>query len=191
MRMLLMGPPGAGKGTQAARVAESLAIPAISTGDIFRANVAAQTPLGNEAQHYMDSGHYVPDRITNEMVRDRLAQADAQAGWLLDGYPRTLSQVQELDDIAASSGHALDAVIALDVSRDELVQRLADRGTEQGRSDDTEDVIRHRLSLYSKETAPLLAAYELRSLLTTVAGTGEMSDVTTRVLAALGTDSLT
>jgi adenylate kinase len=185
MRILLMGPPGAGKGTQAARVAAALGIPAISTGDIFRTNVAEQAPLGREAQRYLDAGEYVPDRLTNDMVRDRLAQPDTQAGWLLDGYPRTLAQVEELDDIATSTGRPLDAVVALDVGEEELVRRLADRAVTENRSDDTEVVIRHRQALYREQTAPLLAEYDLRMLVSRVAGTGDVSDVTARILSAL------
>jgi adenylate kinase len=132
-----MGPPGAGKGTQARVIAGRLSIPAVSTGDIFRANVSAQTPLGREAQRYMDAGEYVPDEVTNAMVRDRLAEADAQDGFLLDGYPRTVAQVDELDKMLTDSGHAVDAVVVLTVDADELVQRLLLRAEIEGRADDT------------------------------------------------------
>jgi adenylate kinase len=186
MRMLLMGPPGAGKGTQAARVADVLGIPAISTGDIFRANVADQTPLGREAQRYMDAGEYVPDQVTNEMVRDRLAQPDAEAGWLLDGYPRTLAQVRELDDIAASTGHPLDAVVVLDVDEEELVRRLTQRAVSSGRSDDTEVVIRHRQQVYRERTARLMGEYEARHCLNVIDGADEVDVVTSRILTSLG-----
>src|SRR3954447_10621669 len=185
MRMLLMGPPGAGKGTQATRVAEALGIPAISTGDIFRANVADQTPLGRQAQRYLDAGEYVPDRVTNEMVRDRLAQPDAEAGWLLDGYPRTLAQVRELDDIAASTGLPLDAVVVLDVDEEELVRRLMQRAVSSGRSDDTELVIRHRQQVYRDQTARLLGEYEARHCLNVIDGADELDVVTGRILTVL------
>jgi adenylate kinase len=189
MRLLLMGPPGAGKGTQATRVASALGVPSVSTGDIFRANVAAGTDLGKEAQRYMDAGEYVPDQVTNDMVRDRLHQPDARSGWLLDGYPRTLAQVGELDGITAETGHSVDAVVALDVDDDELVRRLARRAMELGRTDDTEDVIQHRQRLYHQETAPLLASYEQRGLLNLVDGRGDLSVVTNRILGALAAAS--
>ena len=189
MRLLQMGPPGAGKGTQATRVTSALGVPSVSTGDIFRSNVAAGTDLGKEAQRYMDAGEYVPDQVTNDMVRDRLHQPDARSGWLLDGYPRTLAQVEELDGITAETGHSVDAVVALDVDDDELVRRLARRAVELGRTDDTEDVIQHRQRLYHQETAPLLASYEQRGLLNLVDGRGDLSVVTNRILGALAAAS--
>jgi adenylate kinase len=185
MRMLLMGPPGAGKGTQAARVADVLGIPAISTGDIFRANVADQTPLGRQAHRHMDAGEYVPDRLTNEMVRDRLAQPDAEAGWLLDGYPRTLAQARELDDIADSTGRPLDTVVVLDVDDEELVRRLMQRAASSGRSDDTEVVIRRRQQVYRDQTAGLLGEYETRHCLNVIDGSDEVDVVTSRILTVL------
>ena len=181
-----MGPPGAGKGTQAKVIASRLSIPAISTGDIFRANVSAQTPLGREAKRYMDAGEYVPDEVTNAMVRDRLAEADAQSGFLLDGYPRTVAQVDELDKMLTDSGQAIDAVVVLTVNADELVQRLLRRAEVEGRADDTEDVVRHRQEVYSRQTAPLLEVYAERGLLVEVDGMGEVATVTERVFAALG-----
>src|SRR5690625_1516890 len=144
-RLILLGPPGAGKGTQAEKIAERLAIPAISTGDIFRANVAERTELGETAQRYMDAGEYVPDEVTNAMVADRLAQDDARTGFLLDGYPRTEPQVMELDRMLADAGVSLDAVVELTADNDEVVARLLGRAQEQGRADDTESVIRRRL----------------------------------------------
>jgi adenylate kinase len=183
--MLLMGPPGSGKGTQAVRLAAALGVPAISTGDIFRANLAAGTHLGREAKRYMDAGEYVPDEVTNEMVRARLQDHDAARGWLLDGYPRTLAQVQALDDIAVLTGKGLDAVVALDVNEEELVRRLAQRAFDEGRADDTEEVIRHRQRVYQEQTAPLLAAYRERSLLNTVDGDGEVEDIARRILDTL------
>jgi adenylate kinase len=137
MRLIMMGPPGAGKGTQATFVAEHFGIPAISTGDIFRANVAEGTPLGVEAKRYMDAGEYVPDEITNKMVRNRIGETDAEPGFLLDGYPRTLAQVEELDGMVESTGHRLDAAVVLTVDGEEIVQRLLQRAEVEGRADDT------------------------------------------------------
>lgn len=188
MRLLVMGPPGAGKGTQAAVIARQLGIPHISTGDIFRANVSEGTPLGIEAKRYMDAGEYVPDGVTNAMVRDRLAQDDCAPGFLLDGYPRTVEQVGELDGMLTASGHSLDRVIELTVDTDVVVGRLVKRAADQGRTDDTEDVIRRRLEVYADQTAPLIAVYDSRGILVRVDGMGEISDVTTRVLAAIGVD---
>ncbi len=186
MRVVLMGPPGAGKGTQAAVVSGRLGIPHVSTGDIFRANAAGGTPLGLEAQKYMDAGEYVPDSVTNEMVRDRLAQPDAAAGFLLDGYPRTLAQVDELADMLGSAGTAIDSVVELTVDTDEVVARLVKRAADQGRSDDTEDVIRRRQEIYSEQTAPLTALYAQQGVLVQVDGMGDVDEVTTRVLDILG-----
>lgn len=181
-----MGPPGAGKGTQAVGLASRLGIPHISTGDIFRANVSQGTALGLEAKRYMDAGEYVPDDVTNAMVRDRLAQADCIPGFLLDGYPRTVDQVAQLDDMLASADAALDRVVELTVDIDEVVGRLVRRAAEQGRADDTEDVIRRRLEVYAEQTAPLLAIYSGRGLLVQVDGLGEIDDVAGRLAAALG-----
>ncbi len=186
MRVLLMGPPGAGKGTQAVVVAQSLGVPHVSTGDIFRANVAEGTALGLEAQKYMDAGEYVPDSVTNEMVRDRLSQPDAAVGFLLDGYPRTLAQVDELTGMLAERGSAIDKVVELTVDTDEVVGRLVKRAAEQGRSDDTEAVIRRRQEVFAEQTAPLIAAYAAQGVLVQVDGMGSVDDVTARVLAALG-----
>ena len=185
MRLILMGPPGAGKGTQAKVVAEHFGIPAISTGDIFRTNVSNGTPLGTKAQEYMDQGEYVPDEITNLMVRNRIDEPDAEPGFLLDGYPRTLSQVEELDGMIKFTGHELDAVVVLTVDSEELVQRLLARAETDGRSDDTEDVIRRRQEVYAEQTAPLIEVYRDRDLLVEVDGLGEVDDVTQRIFAAL------
>ena len=184
-RLLLIGPPGAGKGTQAARLARAYSIPTISTGDIFRANVREQTALGREASAYMDAGDNVPDYLTNAMVRDRLAQPDASAGFLLDGYPRTGDQVRELDDFLASHGAALDAVIELAVAAEVVAERLRQRATEQGRSDDDETVVNHRMEVYLHETAPLIGIYDQRGLLVRVDALGEMDDVTQRITTGL------
>lgn len=186
MRLLLMGPPGAGKGTQAAVISQRLGIPHISTGDIFRANVSQGTPLGVQARQYMDAGEYVPDSVTNAMVRDRLAQPDAQAGFLLDGYPRTPDQVRELDAMLADLGASLDRVVELTADTDEVVTRLIKRSQEQGRSDDSEAVVRRRLEVYAEETSPLLAIYRERGMHVAINGMGEVDEVTARIVAALG-----
>ncbi len=180
-----MGPPGAGKGTQAKFVADHFGVPAISTGDIFRANVSQGTPLGVEAKKYMDAGEYVPDEVTNQMVRNRIAEDDAQPGFLLDGYPRTLAQVEELDAMIADTGHQLDAVVVIAVNQEELVQRLLARAQTEGRADDTEDVIRRRQEIYSAETEPLIAVYLSRGLVHEIDGMGEVEDVTKRIFEAL------
>jgi adenylate kinase len=180
-----MGPPGAGKGTQAGIVAQRVGVPAISTGDIFRANVSEGTPLGREAKRYMDAGDFVPDTVTNEMVRDRLAQPDVADGFLLDGYPRTLAQVEFLDSVLAESGAELDGVLELTVDVEEVVGRLLRRAQMDGRADDTEDVIRHRQALYVEQTAPLTAVYADRGQLVRVDGMGAVDDVARRIEAAV------
>lgn len=184
-RFLLIGPPGAGKGTQAALLANAYGIPAISTGDIFRANVRDETELGLKVKSIMDRGEYVPDSLTNELIRDRLSQADAEAGFLLDGYPRTNDQVNELDDILSSQHRILDAVVLLVADPDELVRRLLKRAEEQGRTDDTEDVIRHRQNVYLEQTQPLIEIYSSRSLVVEIDGLGQVGEVTERILNAL------
>ncbi len=184
-RFLLIGPPGAGKGTQAALLANAYSIPAISTGDIFRANVKNETELGLKVKSIMDRGEYVPDSLTNDLIRDRLSQADAQAGFLLDGYPRTNDQVNELDDILSSEGKSLDAVVLLVADTDELVRRLLKRAQEQDRADDTEDVIRHRQNVYLEQTQPLIEIYSSRSLVVEIDGLGQVGEVTERILNAL------
>ncbi len=189
MRVVLMGPPGAGKGTQAQIVALQLGVPHVSTGDIFRANVAGDTPLGIEAKRYMDAGEYVPDGVTNAMVRDRLSQDDARPGFLLDGYPRTVEQVAELDAMLDAAGEQLDVVLELTVDVDEVVARLVKRAAEQGRSDDSEDVIRRRLEIYAEQTAPLTQGYHARGLLRQVYGQGSVADVTARILEALSLEA--
>ena len=185
MKLLLIGPPGAGKGTQASKLSEVFAIPAISTGDIFRANVKNETPLGLEAKSYMDRGAYVPDSLTNKLVRDRLQNPDCGNGFLLDGYPRTADQVDELDSILQETDSKLDAVIQLTADTDEVVRRLAKRAIEQGRSDDTEEVIRKRLEVYEEQTAPLISVYAARGLLIMVDGLGQIDEVTARIVEAL------
>jgi adenylate kinase len=183
MRLLIMGPPGAGKGTQAAMICEEFGIPHVSTGDLFRLNLTQGTALGQEAKKYMDAGEYVPDSVTNGMVRERLKDADTKAGFLLDGYPRTVSQVAELDGMLSTT--PLDRVIELTADTNEVVKRLLGRAIEQGRADDTEDVIRRRLEVYEEQTAPLTALYKSRGLLVQVDGLGSVEEVTARISAAL------
>lgn len=184
-RLLLIGPPGAGKGTQAALLSQHFGIPAISTGDIFRYNVKNQTPLGVEAKGFMDRGEYVPDSLTNSLVRDRLSHDDALGGFLLDGYPRTIDQVHELDSILSDAGKRLDVVVQLTADTDELVRRLAHRAEVEGRADDTPDVIRRRLEVYESQTAPLIDVYAARGLVAMIDGLGEIADVTARIVEAL------
>ena len=184
-RLLIVGPPGAGKGTQAARIAEKYRIPTISTGDIFRFNIANETELGKQVKAIVDSGDYVPDSLTNALVTDRLNEADAQGGFLLDGYPRTPDQVRDLDELLASHGHALDGVVRLAADQEEVVRRLRQRSIEQGRVDDSEEAIRHRQEVYQRETAPLLEMFDERGLLIEVDGLGPIDEVTARIFAAL------
>jgi adenylate kinase len=189
MRLLIMGPPGAGKGTQAQRVAGHYEIPAISTGDIFRSMKTSDTPLARQVRAIVDSGGLVSDEITNAVVAERLTESDCVAGFLLDGYPRTLQQVEALDDFLASSGQSLDAVISLLADIDEVVDRLLKRAEVEGRSDDTADTIRRRQAIYLRETEPLLDVYRDRGLLVEVDGLGAIEDVSARLFAALDSRS--
>jgi adenylate kinase len=184
-----MGPPGAGKGTQAVRIAERFGIPAISTGDIFRSNIKDGTDLGKQVQEILDSGGYVPDEVTNEIVRDRLAWVDAAPGFLLDGYPRTPGQVEFLDQVLAEHGHALDGVIELTVDEESVVARLLKRAEIEGRADDNEETIRNRQVIYRKETAPIIAIYEDHGILIKVDGMGTVDEVTERVIKAVESTS--
>lgn len=184
-RLLLIGPPGAGKGTQAVALANRYEIPAISTGDIFRENVANETELGKQAKAFMDRGEYVPDSLTNDLVRDRLSQPDASRGFLLDGYPRTADQTVELDAILMQQGHKLDAVVQLTADSEELIRRLLGRAAQQGRADDNADVIRRRLAVYEEQTAPLTDIYAARGLVLMINGLGEIAEVTERILEGL------
>ncbi|HEY9499024.1 MAG TPA: adenylate kinase [Terrimesophilobacter sp.] len=184
-RLLIIGPPGAGKGTQAARLSSLFDIPAIATGDIFRFNIKNETPLGLEVKSIVDAGDYVPDSLTNELVRTRLEEPDALGGFLLDGYPRTTDQVRYLDDYLAARDQSLDAVIRLVADVEVVVARLRKRAIEQGRVDDSEDAIRHRQDVFRRETAPLIEIYGERGLLVTVDGLGEVSEVAERILAGL------
>ena len=193
MRVVLLGPPGAGKGTQAQIIAARLGVPAISTGDIFRANVSGRTELGRQAKAYMDAGDLVPDEITVAMVSDRLAEPDAKAGFLLDGFPRTIAQAEQLRDSLAEMGHVLDCCLELVVDEDELVRRLSGRrmlvdGVWVQREDDKPETVRHRLEVYREQTAPLSGFYERAGLLTRIDAIGEIDEVTHRALEALGAD---
>ena len=190
-RLLLIGPPGAGKGTQAVRLSEAYGVPAISTGDIFRTNVRNQTDLGVQAKVYMDAGDNVPDSLTNALIRDRLAEADCDGGFLLDGYPRTADQVRELDEFLASRGSVLDVVIELVADPEVVVARLGKRAQEQGRSDDDEAVVRHRLEVYREQTAPLIDIYDARGVLVKVDAMGTIDEVTLRIERALDARGIT
>ena len=189
-RLLIVGPQGSGKGTQGVRIAEAFGIPVISTGDIFRANIAGGTELGSRVQAIIEAGELVPDELTSEIVRDRLSQPDAANGFLLDGYPRNTAQVGHLDEFLAEKGETLDAVIVLDVPREESIQRLTLRAQEQGRTDDTADVIARRLDIYDRETAPILSVYGERGIVDTVDGVGSLDEITERVLSALAARGL-
>lgn len=185
MRLVLLGPPGAGKGTQAARLAERFSIPHVSTGDIFRANVAEQTDLGREAQAYMDRGDYVPDEVTNRMVADRLAEPDAADGFILDGYPRTVAQAETLESLLAEWESPLDAVLRLVVPEDELVRRLGVRAESEDRTDDTEQAWRRRFVQYEEKTKPLEEFYAERGKLVDVDAVGSVEEITEEALARL------
>jgi adenylate kinase len=184
-RILLIGPPGAGKGTQATRLSSKYGIPAISTGDIFRQIVRSETDLGKQAKVYMDAGDNVPDSLTNTLVRHRLAEDDARNGFLLDGYPRTVDQVRELDEFLAGHGAALDVVIELVAEPNETIERLRRRAVQQGRSDDDDAVVRHRLDVYHEQTEPLIDIYDSRGLLVKIDGHGSVDEVTDRITDAL------
>ncbi|KXC05311.1 adenylate kinase [Microbacterium hominis] len=184
-RLLIIGPQGSGKGTQGVRVAEALGIPAVSTGDVFRANVKDGTELGLKVKAIIDAGDLVPDELTGEIVRDRLAQPDAAAGFLLDGYPRNLGQVGDLDAFLDARDEPLTAVIELVVPREESIQRLSLRATEQGRADDNEESIAKRLAIYESETAPILDVYRQRGIVDQIDGVGTLDEVYARITAAL------
>ncbi|MFI8595435.1 adenylate kinase [Microbacterium sp. NPDC078428] len=184
-RFLIVGPQGSGKGTQGVLVGEAYEIPVVSTGDVFRANISEGTELGRRVQQIVEAGNLVPDELTSEIVRDRLTQPDAASGFLLDGYPRNLGQVAHLDDFLSGRGEALDAVIELDVPRRESIERLKLRAAEQGRTDDTEEVIAKRLDIYENETAPILGVYRERGIVDTIDGVGSLEEITERIFAAL------
>ena len=185
MRLLIMGPQGVGKGTQAALLSEHFSIPAISTGDIFRYNLHNKTPLGVQAQAYIDKGELVPDALTNSIVKDRLSQGDASQGWILDGYPRNAAQVDALDGILNDLGIGLDHVIALQANHDVLMERMKKRAAEEGRSDDTPGAIATRLRTYERETEPLFDVYAGRGQLVRIDGVGEVAEVQRRIVDAL------
>ncbi|MFD7731467.1 adenylate kinase [Kitasatospora phosalacinea] len=213
MRIVLVGPPGAGKGTQAHVLAKTLSIPHISTGDLFRANISQGTPLGVEAKSYMDAGRLVPDEVTIGMAKDRMLQPDAANGFLLDGFPRNLGQAEALDAILAENGIALDGVLDLEVPEDEVVKRIAGRrlcrndgahvfhvvynppktegvcdecgGELYQRSDDTEEAVRVRLEEYHSKTEPIIGYYQEQGLLVTISALGKVDEVTERAVAAL------
>ncbi|MGW9630801.1 adenylate kinase [Agromyces sp. NPDC055520] len=184
-RFLIVGPQGSGKGTQGVLVAEAFGVPQVATGDIFRANVAGATELGKRVQAIIEAGDLVPDELTSELVRDRLEQPDAAGGFLLDGYPRNRGQVDDLDAFLTARGEALDAVIELEVPRDESIARLRQRAGDQGRTDDTEEVIANRLAIYERETAPILDVYRERGVVVRIDGVGSLDEVTARIFAAL------
>lgn len=184
-RLLIIGPPGSGKGTQAEHLARHFNIPAVSTGDIFRTNVSQETPLGMEAAKYLDDGALVPDHITNALVKDRLLKDDLRSGFLLDGYPRTAPQVMELDNMLASQGQQLDAVVELRAPDTELEQRMLERAKKEGRKDDTVEVFRRRLNLFHQETHGVVAVYAGRGIVVPVDGSGDPADITVRAIAAV------
>ncbi|HWL77061.1 adenylate kinase [Microbacterium sp.] len=184
-RLLIVGPQGSGKGTQGARIAEAFGIPAISTGDVFRGAVAAGSELGRQVKAVIEAGELVSDELTSQVVRERLEQEDAAGGFLLDGYPRNIAQVRDLDAFLEGRGETLDAVIELSVPREESIARLTRRAKEQGRTDDTEEVIANRLAIYERETAPILGVYRTRGIVDEIDGTGTLDEVTARIIGAL------
>ncbi|MGO4680929.1 adenylate kinase [Microbacterium sp. 2MCAF23] len=189
-RLLIVGPQGSGKGTQGVRIAEAYGVPVVSTGDIFRANIKDGTPLGKQVTAILDAGDLVSDELTGALVRDRLSQPDAEAGFLLDGYPRNAAQVEDLDTFLAESDAALDAVILLDVPREESIARITVRAVEQGRGDDTPEAIAKRLDIYEAQTAPILDVYGARGIVDRIDGVGSLDEITERVFAALNARGL-
>jgi adenylate kinase len=190
-RFLIVGPQGSGKGTQGVLVAEAFGVPSVSTGDVFRENISGGTELGLRVKSIVEAGDLVPDELTSELVRDRLEHPDAARGFLLDGYPRNRGQVDDLDAFLSARGESLDAVIELSVPRDESIGRLRQRAIEQGRTDDTEEIIANRLAIYERETAPILDVYRARDLVVPVDGVGSLDEVTERIFAALADRGLT
>lgn len=185
MNLILLGPPGAGKGTQGHRLSERYHIPEISTGDILRVAARQETPLGQEAKRYMDSGALVPDEVMIGIVRDRLCQGDTKAGFILDGFPRTVAQAEALSRLSEEQARAIQHVISLEVPEKELLQRLAGRRQVAGRHDDTEEAVRHRLEVYDRETAPLIHYYRQRGLLRSIPGIGTVDEIFQRIIAVL------
>lgn len=184
-RLLIVGPQGSGKGTQGIRIAEAFGVPTVSTGDVFRGAVAAGTDLGRQVKAIIEAGDLVPDELTSAVVRDRLSRQDAADGFLLDGYPRNVAQVMHLDEFLEGRDEELDAVIELVVPRDESIARISLRAAEQGRSDDTEEVIANRLAIYERETAPILDVYRTRDIVDRIDGVGSLDEITARIIAAL------
>lgn len=185
-RLLLLGPPGAGKGTQALRLVKKLGVPQVATGDMLREAVASGTPVGLEARSFMEAGNLVPDEVVIGVARERLGQPDCEEGFILDGFPRTVAQAEALDEILEEMGIALEACVALDVDEDALVERLLRRARIEGRSDDNEETIRTRMKEYREKTAPLLDHYRRRGALVEVDGIGEISEVARRIEDAIG-----
>ena len=185
MKLLIMGPPGVGKGTQASHIKSKLNIAHLSTGDILRTEIKKKTDTGVQAKLYMDAGKLVSDQVLLDIIQDRIKNHDCDGGYLLDGFPRTLPQAVGLEKIMESINHALDRVISLTADENELVERLIKRGAESGRSDDTPDVIRNRQKIYWEQTAPLLDFYQKKGILKDVDGLGEISEITERILTVL------
>ena len=185
MRLVLLGAPGSGKGTQAARLKTALGVPHISTGDMLRAAVAAGTAMGLKAKAVMDAGQLVSDDILLGMLEERLAQADAKAGFILDGYPRNLAQAASLDELLASLGQKFDAAVQLAVDNEQIIERLAGRAKAEGRADDTPESVRHRLNVYDEKTAPVIDYYRQHGQLTVVDGVGSLDDVFARIVEAI------
>ena len=185
MKLLIMGPPGVGKGTQADRIKDKLEILHLSTGDILRAEVEAKSAIGMDAKLYMDFGRLVPDHILIEIVKERISRPDCENGYLLDGFPRTPPQAEGLEEMMHSIGHDLECALSLTADEDELVDRLVKRGEKSGRSDDTPEVIRNRQKIYWEQTAPLLDFYRGKGILKEVDGLGEIPEITERILNVL------
>lgn len=190
-RLLIVGPQGSGKGTQGAIIAGEHGVPAVATGDIFRAHIKNDTELGKKVKAITAGGNLVPDEVTSELVRDRLSEPDAQGGFLLDGYPRNTTQVAHLDAFLAGRGESLDAVILLDVPREESLARISLRAEQEGREDDTPDAIAKRLDIYESETAPIIGVYSERGIVDRIDGVGSLDEITARIREALAARGVT
>ena len=185
VRLLIVGPQGSGKGTQGVRIANAFGVPAISTGDVFRAAVADDSELGRQVKAVISAGDLVSDELTNAVVRERLEQPDAADGFLLDGFPRNMAQVLDLYEFLEGRDEELDAVIELSVPHEESIARVLQRAKDQGRTDDTEEVIANRLAIYERETAPILGVFRARGIVEQIDGIGSLDEITERILAAL------